>query len=105
MSARNLNKESVIRWRWAVMYGAVFCALWLIPLGWVLEDRVPLCLFRNVLGWECWGCGMTRAFFSLIHGHWEQAIRYNWRCVIVFPIIAYLCVKSILKRNSGDTEG
>jgi len=73
---------------------------WCIPLDWVLADRIPLCLFRNLLGWECWGCGMTRAFFSLIHGHWEQAIHYNWRCVIVFPVIAYLCVTFVLKTNA-----
>jgi len=78
---------------------AVFCALWLVPLDGVLEGRIPLCLFRNVLGRACWGCGMTRAFFSLIHGHWEQAVRYNWRCVIVFPVIALLCVRWLFPRE------
>jgi len=77
------------------MFGAMLGALWLIPLDWVFENHVPLCLFRNVFGWECWGCGMTRAFFSLLHGNWEQAIHHNWRCVVVFPIIVYLCATSV----------
>ena len=74
------------------MFGAMLCALWCVPDAWVFNG-IPLCLSRNLLGMECWGCGMTRAFFSLLHGRWEEAIHYNWRCVIVVPMIAYLCIR------------
>ncbi len=28
----------------------------------------PLCLFKNVTGWDCFGCGLTRSFVYMGHG-------------------------------------
>lgn len=28
----------------------------------------PLCLFKNLTGWECWGCGLSRSFTWMGHG-------------------------------------
>ena len=65
--------------------------LYLIPLegNKVLEN---LCIFKNIFGIECPGCGMTRAFLSILHFEFHKAIAYNWKCVFVFPltVIIYL---------------
>ena len=105
MGAGNLwlrNKAYSLRWRRIIVLGATLCALWCVPLEWVLADCVPLCLFRTVSGHECYGCGMTRACFSLLHGHWEEALRYNWRCVIVVPVMTFLCVRFIMKGSHDE---
>ena len=35
------------------------------------------CLFRTLTGWQCPGCGMTRAAYLLMHGHPIAALRQN----------------------------
>jgi hypothetical protein len=37
----------------------------------------PECQFHRLTGLNCPGCGMTRAVYALLHGHWEQAVRDN----------------------------
>jgi hypothetical protein len=36
-----------------------------------------LCVFHDLTGLKCPGCGMTRAFYAISHGHFVQAIRLN----------------------------
>ena len=100
MSGEKRDKAVSARWRRAILFGAALGALWCVPLDWVLADRVPLCPFRHLLGWECLGCGMTRAFFSLLHGRWEEALRYNRLCVVAFPVAIGLCVRFIVKAGN-----
>ena len=37
----------------------------------------PVCLFHQVAGLNCPGCGMTRALFALLHGNFSTALRDN----------------------------
>ena len=56
------------------------------------------CLFYELTGKYCPGCGITRAFFSLLKLDIYQAFRYNIIFVVLLPfIIAYLIYKIILK--------
>lgn len=68
-----------------------------------LETNYSLCLYKNITGKECFNCGMTRAFLSILHLQFNQALDYNWRVVIVFPytVIIYIVAwyKYIFKRN------
>lgn len=68
-----------------------------------LETNYSLCLYKNITGKECFNCGMTRAFLSILHLQFNQALDYNWKVVIVFPytVIIYLIAwyKYIFKRN------
>jgi len=38
---------------------------------------VPVCMFRNVTGLPCPGCGLTRAFCAISHGQFSSAWEYN----------------------------
>lgn len=62
----------------------------------LVKEGPCLCVFKTVTGRECPGCGLTRAFFHLLHGEWDAAVRFNWRCLIVFPILAFLAWKKIV---------
>ncbi len=37
----------------------------------------PLCLWTNLFGVECWGCGLTRSFTFMGHGDLEGAFRLH----------------------------
>jgi len=37
----------------------------------------PICLFHQVTGLNCPGCGATRSFYALLHGNFQSAIKDN----------------------------
>jgi hypothetical protein len=43
----------------------------------------PLCLFHSLTGWNCPGCGGTRAAYELLHGHLLRALRNNALLILV----------------------
>lgn len=75
---------------------ALPAALWCIPAERIMHGH-SVCLFRNLFGTECYGCGMTRALFSLLHLDFGAAWEYNRLVVIVAPLLAYLYVKEVVK--------
>jgi hypothetical protein len=54
------------------------------------ESRRSICLFKNLLDTECYGCGMTRAISHVFHGNLNQAFNYNKAVVVVFPLLCYI---------------
>lgn len=58
------------------------------------------CIFHKLTGFYCPGCGMTRAFISLIKLDIYQAFRYNMLVIILVPFfIIYGVNKYILKNK------
>jgi hypothetical protein len=76
--------------------------LYAIPLEW-LKDQHSVCLFKNLTGKECYGCGMTRAVLSVIHFQFENAIKFNKLVLIVFPLLVYLWIRNIVNLWPGKT--
>ena len=50
----------------------------------------PPCLFHQVTGLDCPGCGAQRSFHQLLHGHLIAAIRLNAMFVFSVPLFAWL---------------
>jgi len=48
----------------------------------------PICLFHALTGWNCPGCGGTRAAFELLHGHWLRALHDNALLILALPVAA-----------------
>ncbi len=67
-----------------------------IPAGWIMHGH-SVCLFRNLFGAECYGCGMTRALFSLLRLDFGAAWGYNRLVVVVAPLLVYLFLKEVAK--------
>jgi hypothetical protein len=79
----------------------VMLAAWLPP---GLLDHLPtLCLFRNLAGWECPGCGMTRAVLSLLRGDLATALHYNRMVVLVFPLLCCLLLAELRSHQGAKT--
>ena len=49
----------------------------------------PKCPFRLVTGWQCPGCGSTRAFYQLLHLHPVTAFKLNPLIMLTLPFIVY----------------
>lgn len=77
-------------------YLAFPVVLFWIPTEWIFRGH-PVCLFRNLFGTECPGCGMTRALFSLLHFDFGAAWGYNRMVFVVAPLLLYLYLKEVAK--------
>jgi Protein of unknown function (DUF2752) len=46
----------------------------------------PRCIFHALTGWQCPGCGGTRALYQLLHLHVGEALRYNALVTVAAPL-------------------
>jgi hypothetical protein len=67
----------------------------------VFHIHIP-CIFSEVTGLDCPGCGMTRAVLSLLDLNIHQAFRYNMLLFVLTPL--YL-VYSLLTRKGYKRSG
>ena len=61
----------------------------------------PPCLFHKLTGWNCPGCGATRALHALLHGEVRAALRDNALVVGALPLLAGLEVWDFFRRRRG----
>jgi hypothetical protein len=54
-----------------------------------------LCLFKNLFGIDCPGCGMGRAFMALGHGEIAMALRMNLMSPVAFLLALVLWAKGL----------
>lgn len=54
-----------------------------------------MCLFKQLTGLPCPGCGCTRAFMSLLHGNVRQALWYNPVAVLLTILAAIFILLTI----------
>ena len=74
--------------------------------GWEIPE---ICFWKNLFGWSCPGCGMTRSWVYLAHGDWSAALRMNvlgpilfLAAVIQVPLSGYRLFRLWRARRSKD---
>jgi hypothetical protein len=55
-------------------------------------DSVPTCLVKLTTGFDCPGCGGTRAFYYALHGNLPAAARHHALFIFALPFLVYLYV-------------
>jgi hypothetical protein len=48
----------------------------------------PVCSFHRLTGWNCPGCGATRAVYALLHGRW--AVAWHDNALLLLTLAALL---------------
>lgn len=73
----------------AVSAAALSAAIMLAAL-YVFEPSAgsffPKCIFHQLTGLNCPGCGLQRAIHALMHGHVAEAVHYN----AILPVLAFV---------------
>jgi len=64
-----------------------------------LGDEFPICIFKNIFHIECLGCGTTRAFWSILHLRFKEALEYNRLSIITFPLLTFSIAHWIFRRR------
>lgn len=90
-----IHQPARSRWRTAV---AVLAAT--VAVGCVLfffdpstTALYPRCLFHDLTGLWCPGCGTARALHQLLHGNVAAAFRFNALSMAMLPVAGYLVVR------------
>ena len=66
----------------------------------------PRCLFHALTGWQCPGCGGTRALYHLLHLNFSQAMYYNAAVASLAPhaLAAFVfCYVRVLRSGRAPT--
>jgi hypothetical protein len=58
----------------------------------------PVCLFHELTGLNCPGCGSTRALFALLHGHFQLALKDNALFLLTLAVLAFWGVRIFLQK-------
>ena len=62
----------------------------------------PVCLFRFLTGYQCPGCGSTRAMHQLLHGHVVAAFELNPFFLVAIPFLLYALIRySVIVMRGG----
>lgn len=64
----------------------------------------PPCLFHQLTGWHCPGCGATRAAHALLRGNLAAAWRDNALLVAALPLCLWLAVRFLGRRRCGRSR-
>lgn len=73
----------------------------------VLHDHgvhLPGCPFRAAVGFDCPGCGSTRAMLRLTHLDVRGALDYNVLCVVGVALLAWVWVAGALRVLGKNTR-
>ncbi len=57
----------------------------------------PKCPFYAITGYQCPGCGSSRAVYSIMHGNWKQAWQLNPALFIGVVLIILLLLAQFLR--------
>jgi hypothetical protein len=60
-----------------------------------------LCIWKNLLGVPCPGCGLTRGVCFLVHGQWAEAVRFNPLSLLAVGIFSSNIVCGVLGIAQG----
>lgn len=55
----------------------------------------PQCLFRQLTGWHCSGCGATRCLHAMLHLRFEEALRKNVLAFAGVPVLGFFFLRSL----------
>ena len=58
-----------------------------------IEDGQTICLFNNILGVNCYGCGITKAILAFLNGEFYKALNYNANVIFVLPVLMFIWFK------------
>ena len=64
----------------------------------------PKCPLFVLTGFKCPGCGVSRAFYQILHGNIWEALRYNPILAVIIPIGIFYILSSSYRKKIALSE-
>lgn len=94
MKKKRFTKQESITLGVLLVFGVAACAvLLLIPPGSPHAKWLPRCMFHQMTGLYCPGCGATRALSAMLHGDLKASLHNNLLLFPLLGLIFFLIVK------------
>lgn len=80
----------------------IIAAVFILLLYFFVEPKngnLPKCLFHQLTGLYCPGCGVQRSFHALLNGKILKAIDYNLLFIVLLPLIIYFIAIFVLDKK------
>ncbi len=65
---------------------SILILLFFLPEN-LFVSNISQCLHKQLFGFDCPGCGLTRAIYYLIHLEYRRALNFNVTVVFVLPLM------------------
>lgn len=69
------------------------------------DTNTSICIFKILFDKECPGCGMTRAFYNMLILNYTKATHFNYKIIIVYPLIWTIYIKFVYNKISLILKG
>ena len=56
----------------------------------------PKCIFHELTGYQCSGCGMQRFLHAFMHGRFSEAFGYNYLLLIILPYMILFGIERLI---------
>ena len=91
---KSLNKNKRIIVVFALFIGILLISFLYYKFYSIYHIGIP-CVFHELTGLYCPGCGITRAIFALFEFNLKKAVQYNILIFIIGPFLLYYSIKKI----------
>lgn len=93
------SKTKKIYFKFILIFIGIFVVLEMFDISWDQLNNLPsICIFNNIFGKECLGCGTIRALWLILHGNFAEAFEMN-QLIYVYIIIGLFI---FLKKLKGE---
>jgi hypothetical protein len=65
------------------------------------NEHFTLCLFKNITGKDCYGCGVLRGISAALHLHFQMAVHLNKLNLVTIPLLSFIYLKELWKARSS----
>ncbi len=93
MSSKRANAGVI-----CLMLSGIFAASLLLPLPASSTGQIAhlpsVCLFYHLTGLPCPGCGLTRSFVCLGHGHLRESLHWHPLGIAIYGVLLLLWLRS-----------
>ncbi len=79
-----------------ILFLAIPIAIWLVNYQ-STDNDFSFCLFKNLFGIKCYGCGLTRGLSAMLHLDFNRMYELNKLNIITIPLLSFLYVKEVYK--------
>ncbi|MDZ7263602.1 MAG: DUF2752 domain-containing protein [candidate division KSB1 bacterium] len=94
----------MVRWQWQkagmnqlagrVLLLSGLATIFLLSIVWnPAQTNILPCYFHQFTGHSCPTCGLSRAFYAISHGHWQQALQWHPLGLVVYFGLLLLLLK------------